>query len=399
MNQQPSAGAAPTPTSETVGHFAFLLHPLRLTDITGHFRFLRPVPEGLTRFALRQVKPFKVSTIRGVVSPTGARAEGHFIALPMLPDDMLAAPWPWMLARLIHGGHLAERLGDEILGLGAFTKIVGDKGVSVNRALSIPVTTGNSYTAASAVEGALFGVDRMGHERRKVRALVIGASGSIGAAVSHLVAREVGEIVLCARRVEPLEELRARILADLPPELPKPEIRIDLDARAAAREADLVFAVTSSSEVLLDPDDLYPGSVICDVARPRNVSERVYEVRDDVLVIDGGVIAVPGNVEFGLSFGFPPGTAEACIAETMILCLERRLEPFTLGGEIPVERVLEISRLAKKHGFKVAGFRRFERAIPEVEVDAVRERAKKRRRLPDVADMDGAMQRGQAPTA
>lgn len=387
------------PADAEVGHFAFLLHPLRMRDITGHFRFLRPVPERLTRFALRQVPPFKVSTIRGVVSATGARAEGHFIALPMLPDDILSAPWPWMLDRLIRGGRIAERLGDEILGLGAFTKIVGDRGVSVNRALSIPVTTGNSYTAASAVEGALYGIDRMGHDRRSVRALVIGASGSIGAAVSHLVAREVGEVILCARRMDALEELRARILAELPPDLPKPEVRIDLDARSAARGADLVFAVTSSSDVLLDPDDLYPGSVICDVARPRNVSEKVLEVRDDVLVIDGGVIAVPGPVEFGLSFGFPPGTAEACIAETMILCLERRLEPFTLGADIPVERVIEIADLARKHGFKVAGFRRFERAIAESEVDQVRERARKRRRLPDVADMEAGTVGRHAPPA
>ncbi len=400
MSDVPAGDTPEADTAPAAGRFAFLLHPLRMRDITGHFRFLRPVPERLTRFALRQVPPFKVSTIRGLVSNTGARAEGYFIALAMLPDDILTAPWPWMLRRLVYGGHVAEGLGAEILGLGAFTKIVGDRGVSVNQALSIPVTTGNSYTAASAVEGALYGADRMGHDRRNVRALVIGASGSIGGAVSHMVAREVGEVVLCARRVEPLEELRARILADLPADLPKPVVSIELDARVAARSADLVFAVTSSSEVLLDPDDLFPGSVVCDVARPRNVSEKVYELRDDVLVIDGGVIAVPGDVDFGLSFGFPPGTAEACIAETMILCLERRLEPFTLGADIPVERVLEISRLANKHGFKVAGFRRFERAIPEAEVDGVRERARRRRRLPDVADMDAGTASGRhAPPA
>lgn len=381
--------------------FAFLLHPLRLTDFTGRFRPLRHVPEGMIRFAFRHVPPFKVSTIRGVVSATGARAEGWFLVLPLLPDDLMRAPWPWTLRRLVRAGRLAERLGAEIFGLGAFTKIVGDRGVSVNAALSIPVTTGNSYTAASAVEGALYGVDRMGHERRNVRAAVVGASGSIGAAVSHLVAREVGEVVLVARRREPLERLRERIAADLPPGLPLPSLEVETDVRRAASGADLVFTITSSGDVLLDPDDLAPGSVVCDVARPRNVSDKVLEVRDDVLVIDGGVIAVPGPVDFGFSFGFPPGTAEACIAETMILALEGRLEPFTLGQDIPVARVLEIAALARKHGFRVAGFRRFERAIPEVEVDAVRERARRRRRLPDVADGgDGGRERaGEAPPA
>ncbi len=371
--------------STHVARFAFVLHPLRMTDFTGHFRALRHVPEGWIRAAFRQVPPFKISSIRGVVSKTGARAEGAFIVVPLLPDDLLRMPWPKALGRLVRAGRLAEATGAQIVGLGAFTKIVGDRGISVNEHLSIPVTTGNSYTAASAVEGALEGLDRMGHERRNVRAAVIGASGAIGAAVSHLVAREVGELVLCARHQEPLEEVRRHIRGTLPAGVPTPVVTLEPDAREAARGADLVFAVTSSTGVLLDPEDLRPGSVICDVARPRNVSDKVLERRDDVLVMDGGVIAVPGPVDFGFSFGFPPGMAEACIAETMILALEGRFEPFTLGSHIPVERVIEISQLAKKHGFHVAGFRRFERAIPDMEVDAVRERARKKRRLLDVA--------------
>src|SRR5207244_11874140 len=65
-----------------------------------------------------------------------------------------------------------------------------------------------------------------------------------------------------------------------------------------------------------EPEDLRPGAVVCDVARPRNVSRLVYERRDDVLVIDGGVIEIPGEVDFGFDFGFPPRTTEACVAET-----------------------------------------------------------------------------------
>lgn len=384
------------PASAHVGRFAFVLHPLRMTDITGHFRALRHVPEGVIRAAFRQVPPFKVSSIRGVQSKTGARAEGAFVAVPLLPEDLLRMPWPRALEKLVRAGHVAEQTGAQIVGLGAFTKIVGDRGISVNERLSVPVTTGNSYTAASAVEGALEGLDRMGHVRRNVRAAVIGASGAIGAAVSHLVAREVGELVLCARHTEPLEEVRTHILQTLPEGVPVPAITLEPDARRAARDADLVFAVTSSTDVLLDPEDLLPGSVICDVARPRNVSDKVLEQRDDVLVMDGGVIAVPGPVEFGFSFGFPPGTAEACIAETMILALEGRYESFTLGSHIEVDRVIEIAGLAKKHGFHVAGFRRFERAIPDMEVDAVRERARKKRRLLDVAGRRNALERDEA---
>jgi predicted amino acid dehydrogenase len=144
----------------------------------------------------------------------------------------------------------------------------------------------------------------------------------------------------------------------------------------------MVIAVSSATDVLIEPEDLRPGAVVCDVARPRNVSAAVYEKRNDVLVIDGGVIRVPGeNVDFGFNFGFPPKHAEACIAETIILALERRFECFTLGADIRLDQVEEITRLAHKHGFEVAGFRRFERAIPDEEVERIRRNAGRPRRV------------------
>ncbi|MBC7345954.1 MAG: shikimate dehydrogenase, partial [Clostridia bacterium] len=76
---------------------------------------------------------------------------------------------------------------------------------------------------------------------------------------------------------------------------------------------------------------------------------------------------------------FPPGLALACMAETMILALERRWESFTLGREITLEQVEEIERLAKRHGFELAGFRSFERPVTPETIEAIRERAKIRR--------------------
>lgn len=105
------------------------------------------------------------------------------------------------------------------------------------------------------------------------------------------------------------------------------------------------------------------------MARPRNISGQINEIRNDVLVLYGGVIRVPGEVDFGLNFGFPPGRAEACIAETMILTCEGRFESFTLGNDITASQVTKISGLAAKHGFSVDGFRRFERAISQKEIE------------------------------
>ena len=130
---------------------------------------------------------------------------------------------------------------------------------------------------------------------------------------------------------------------------------------------------------MIHPEDLKPGAVVCDVARPRDVSARVAQARDDVLVIEGGVVEVPGDVEFNFNFGFPPKTAYACMAETMVLALEKRFENFSLGREMTVCQVDEISALAAKHGFKLAGFRSFERALDNNAIEKIKEKARLKR--------------------
>ena len=96
---------------------------------------------------------------------------------------------------------------------------------------------------------------------------------------------------------------------------------------------------------------LKKGAVVVDVACPRDVSVRVAKERNDVLVIEGGLIQVPGQMRLPendlgwassdpdageFSFGFPKGTAYACMSETMLLALDGRYENFTLGKEVSV---------------------------------------------------------------
>ncbi|MCB0029569.1 MAG: hypothetical protein KDE28_16760, partial [Anaerolineales bacterium] len=79
-----------------------------------------------------------------------------------------------------------------------------------------------------------------------------------------------------------------------------------------------------------------------------------------------------GPVDFGFDFGFPPKMAFACMAETIALTLEGRYENFTLGKSISLDQVQTIDRIATEHGFTLGGFRSFERAITESEIDQIK---------------------------
>lgn len=356
--------------------FAFIVHPLEIGDFARKFPVAKRLPERFVEGVFRRVPALKLSTIRGIRSATGVEAEGWFIACPLTARQMLELPVDKVLRKIIQAGKKAEELGAPIVGLGAFTAVVGDAGITVSESLSIAVTTGNSYTVATALEGIEYAAERMEVNLADTRIAILGASGSIGKACARILARRGFELELVARDRQKLEEL-----ADELESVQGARPTVSTNISESVRRAGVVVAVTSAIDAVVPAEDLQPGAIVCDVARPRNVAASVAQLRDDVFVFEGGVISVPGDVDFGFNFGFPPKTSYACMAETMILALENRYENFSLGRDLDVDRVEEIQALAKKHGFRLAGLRSFERAVTDEYIERVRENAKRAKRL------------------
>ncbi|MBO8136978.1 MAG: shikimate dehydrogenase [Desulfotomaculum sp.] len=353
--------------------FAFIIHPLDVSDVARKFSFTKYMPNTVVEKALRLMPSFAASHITGIKSLQNKEAEGWFISCPLTAKQMLSLPQKTVLKKIIQAGRVAEKLGAGIVGLGAFTSVVGDAGITVAKNLNIPVTTGNSYTVATAIEGTKKAANVMGKKLSDCHLVVVGATGSIGQVCSIIMARDVRKLTLVGRDVGRLNSLASKILYET-----GLACKVTSDIKKAVRRADIVITVTSCVDTIIQPEDLPSGAVVCDVARPRDVSKRVAEERKDVLVIEGGVVEVPGNVEFNLDFGFPRGTAYACMAETMILALEGRYESYSLGRNLTVKKVDEINALAKKHGFKLAGFRSFERALSIEEIQRIKLMANKR---------------------
>jgi predicted amino acid dehydrogenase len=297
------------------------------------------------------------------------------LACPLTPRQILELPEKTVYRKIIQTGLKAERLGAKILGLGAYTSVVGDAGQTIARALDIPVTTGDSYTVAIAIQAIHQAARLMDISLPSATIAIVGASGAIGQICAEMLASSVAELYLIGRHQETLTVLRNRIVQGNNGSNPMANIQIStrLDA---LREADLIVTVTSALHAVIEPEHLRPGSVVFDVARPRDVSARVAAARDDVLVIDGGIVDVPGPVDFHFNFGFPPGKAYACMAETMALTLEGRFDDYTLGKTLTREKVEEISGIAEKHGFRLSGFRSFEKPITDEMIERVRRNAR-----------------------
>jgi fatty aldehyde-generating acyl-ACP reductase len=140
--------------------------------------------------------------------------------------------------------------------------------VTIAKHVNIAVTTGNSYTVGTALEGTREAARLMGQDLSKV-----GGAGGGG----HRLHRQ-------------------RLCPDPGPGCPAPDLAgpqhgaawkpggpdtsetglvpaLTRDVKQAVRRADIIVAVSGAAEALIQAEDLKPGAVVCDVARPRDVSK------------------------------------------------------------------------------------------------------------------------------
>ncbi len=346
-----------------VNRFAFVIHPLSQE----YFKNIKPI-EMLSRVsppvfmdtlekAMAYAPPFVYSKVEGIRSPTGVEAEGWLISVGGTPKEIMSHSPEFTYRRLLEAARIARGLGAQIMGLGAFTKVVGDAGLTVAKRATLPITTGNSYSASGALWAAHDAVLRLGlvpvparGERVKFKAMVVGATGAIGSVCARMLAMVAEECYLVSPETAKLLSIKESILKETP------GAKLFLSARADKDIADMDMIVTATSgagKKILDIMKVKPGCVITDVARPLDLPPEEVAKRPDVLVIESGEILMPGNVAMK-NIGLPKNVAYACLAETIVLALEGRFENFTVGRNIEWEKVREIYRMGLKHGMKLA---------------------------------------------
>ena len=367
-----------------VNRFAFVIHPLSQE----YFKKVKPI-ELLSQVSppvfmdslekiMAYAPPFVYSRVSGIRSPTGVEAEGWLISVGGTPREIMQHSPEFTYRRLLDAAAMARRLGAQIMGLGAFTKVVGDAGVSVARRSPLPITTGNSYSASGALWAAHDALQRMrllpapkGRERVKFKAMVVGATGAIGSVCARLMAKAAEEVYMVSPETAKLLALKESILQETP------DAKLFLAARADKNIADMDMIVTATSGAgkrVLDIMQVKPGCVITDVARPLDLPPEEVAKRPDVMVIESGEIQLPGDV-YMKNIGLPKGVAYACLAETIVLALEGRFENFTVGRAIEWEKVREIYQLGLKHGMTLAAISGVNGPFSDGDIERVRERA------------------------
>lgn len=349
-------------SNDDVSKFAFIIHPLGKDYIFKHplLKSLRPAKKHLGPIlekALTYTPGFYYGNIKGIKSESnGKSVEGLIYTVSDTPKMLLEQNPEKIYKKLVDLCKEAQRQHAGIIGLGAFTKIVGDAGISVEQRSPIPVTTGNSLSACSTLWAAKFAVGKLDLVEKvdKVwqgKVMVIGATGAIGSVSAKVLASRWKELVLVAPRAYKLLELKEEIQAIAP----ECKITVSTNPDKEIDECDLVITTTSArGKRILDISLVKPGCVICDVSRPFDISEDDASTRPDVMVIASGEVQLPGVVKSNVDLGLEGNIVYACLAETALLAMDGKLESFTLGRNISYEKVLEIDRMAKVHGVRLS---------------------------------------------
>ncbi|HWG45990.1 MAG TPA: aminotransferase class III-fold pyridoxal phosphate-dependent enzyme [Gemmataceae bacterium] len=398
--------------------FAFLMHPLdyaNAVDFDPSLAYLDAKSlETVVRKVAPFVEPFVVSHGR-VVSATGETIYGEFITLPRTAEELARMRRKEAIEYVRKALHLARDRGAQLVGLGAFTSVVTLGGRAVAEE-GVPVTTGNSYTAVASAEATRKALALVGRgESTPPAAAIIGATGAIGRVLALLLAEDVGRLILVGNPDSSAKYVRERLLAtagdvlrfvsarhaegsvfrpgtfaaQLLTHLPGGVVEqtaidaalsrmeqtgwlaLTQETTAAVRRASVVVTATSATGTVVRPEDLRRRAVVCDVSRPANVGREILETRPDVLVIDGGVIAVPTGSALS-RFGLGDGLIYGCMAETMMLTLAGHLCNTSLGTDLAPEMLHQLRTLADKHGFHVAKLRSFGRPLEEADFHRLR---------------------------
>jgi len=397
---------AVTPRPED-GRFAFIVHPVDANSFVDLDPSLahadRDRLEQLGNRLGDQLEPFVIGQTR-VRSATGATACGEFICVALTAQRMIELTPEQAEGLVADAVDYARQRGARIVGLGGFSSVVMRGGVRAT-GKGVAITTGNSYTVVSAVEAIEQACRTLGVDLAQARLGVLGAAGSIGGAATTILAPRVGSLTMIGNPANPDKTKRrfirvlggalreaaesgvgalaeavramsghpdrdegwrewAEQVLDGERDLP---VAWSLDRAESAPECDIILTATSSTEPLVRPEMLKRGAVVCDLSRPANTSRSVAEKRPDVLVIDGGVVEVPGRPHLGFDFGFPCGLAYACMAETMMLGLEQAYRDHSIGARLDFAKLSGFRALAERHGFHLAGLRSFDRPLGNID--------------------------------
>ncbi len=358
--------------TEKIAGFGIIGHLYNFYHLERCFKMLNPnfkMPSREFIGTLFHITPsFKLYDILNFKSKTGQTVNGCFIVATFIPEMIEKDIWT-VFSKVVKACKVAEKYGVGIVTLGGFTSIVAERvGQEIASQVDVLVTTGNTFTSAMAIDGVLKATELLNLDIASLKVTIIGGTGDIGSACARVLVDKVKQLTITGRTKVNLRRMHKELSRKH-----KAAIVATIDNETAVKDADIVIAAASATSAILKIDWFKPGSIICDVGYPKNISYTPTN-RQDILIFSGGLAKLPTPIVFPVDMGLPSAdTLYGCFSESIILALEKRYENFSFGrGNITPEKIDQIRNLGRKHGFEVSDFYWGDRLIDETMLNKVK---------------------------
>lgn len=345
-------------------HIGFLTHtvnPIQAQSLDLSFSHINPKElESFLKKYANQTAPFRYfqKTIKGanncevILNLYGIMQPSSYFEESLRNQDMRAA-------RLVQEAvDLARSHEMKYFGLGQFTSIVSENGLLLSSD-DMAITTGNSLTAAMAIEAVMKVANDKKIDLKKAKIGVVGYTGNICNVLTQIIADVSSNLVLIHREsIENNKKYQDAIdLLLSQTTLKKEHLTLGHDL-SALRDCEIVIVGTNSASEIIQTDHIRDGAIVLDISIPSNVQSAVKK-RSDVSYFQGGLAKLPFDQVVDHPWvPLKGGDCFACMAETIVMGLIGKNESYSLG-RLNKQQVLESLKLAQDVGVSLGSLRKY----------------------------------------
>lgn len=343
-------------------YYAFIVHSRDRNDIYRKFPALKHFPTFFVDYITKTIKPLFVSNISGLIDRDGNEKKGAIIGIPMTARQMLEDREK-ALYKIIQSVKMAKKSGAKIIALGAMTASLSKSGNDVvDRIKDVVITNGRTYTSINITSYVDYCIRFFNFDRNTIKIAIVGAAGGIGKGVlSLLIEKGIKNFTLIDLERK-LENIKEHIITSHNDKINN--LCIETDHRLSAiKGSRIIIAATSSPEIVIKSEDVDSGTIIINDAQPSDIDPNILTNRDDVLVIEGGVVRTDNiNCHFDLGLHHK-NDIYSCLAEAVLLSYVNNIGSHYI--ELNANNQQLLKQLSSDMNFRIAGFQNSQGYVSE----------------------------------
>lgn len=372
----------------------FICHPV---DVY-HIRQIIGLTKGISTNDLKaelndisQIQKYTVYHDDHLRNIYGEKTNVTFLGIPLISEtfyqNLRSGDKHKLVKQIQEAVDFANEHEASIIGLGQFTSIVTNNGLSI--VSKAPITTGNSYTVWLTWQAILNEGQKKNLQINETSIGVIGPCGNILSVLTKMLSEKVGRIILVHREgierskkmqhtlinllnyvygsapengfslglhriINEVEYISSQNIWDVLNHKDISQYLVVTDDIYSVQECQIVLVGTNSPKPILFPEHVKFSSIIIDISVPANVSDLVWK-DPRYTCLSGGMAALPiidGKTQKleSVILPFEEGQCYACMAETFGLAMSKK-DKRSYIGDLTVEQVRQIGEIMTEQGF------------------------------------------------